>query len=360
MEWSKISEAIDLCQSAMDKASEKAQENLFDNKKVKIPFTQAQKLYHYCSLETFYNVIESNCFWLSHPKFMNDLSEYKYSIRVTKNFLHKYNKKNNDDDSKKLFQQIESNIKEYESRFKGFDEDKYEKLSFFTCFSSDGDSLPMWSMYRGKNIGLAMGLDFTDKDYFVKTPVHSNGVIQEVEMSPFNGVPHYLFSDIEYRADKIRNAIEIFLDHIRDFYNVHQTKFNNEVKRYAKEFLSKETTLYLINMSINLKNKKFSYENETRFVLNKYESRDIKFRVRDKFIVPYIEFPLKEEVKDENKIKEKKKFDEPIIPIKSITISPNAEEPKLVIASIRAYLNHKGYNINKIKIKQSTIPFKPR
>uniref|UniRef100_UPI00386DDD3A hypothetical protein n=1 Tax=Ruminobacter sp. TaxID=2774296 RepID=UPI00386DDD3A len=98
------------------------------------------------------------------------------------------------------------------------------------------------------------------------------------------------------------------------------------------------------------------------FILYKYESEDIKFRVRDKFIVPYIEFPLEEkkEVEDGNEKKIKKKFDKPIIPIKSITISPNAEEPELVKASIWAFLNHKGYKIKREDIKQSTIPFKPR
>ena len=101
------------------------------------------------------------------------------------------------------------------------------------------------------------------------------------------------------------------------------------------------------------KNSNYSYEKETRFFLRKYEQENVKFRVRDKFIVPYIEFPLEE---DENK----KKIDKPVIPIFSITVSPNAVEPDLVIASIRAFLNHKGYNIDKIAIEQSPISFKYR
>ena len=345
MASSTISEIIDDLKTEIEEASIEAANYAFNMRELQFSFTCAPKIFHYCSLETFYSIIESNCFWLSHPKFMNDISEYKYSIRTTKKCLCQYNQKiPANDASKQLLSQIESSIDEYESGFKGFDEDKYEKLYFFTCFTSDGDNLPMWIIYRGKNIGLSIELDFFDKDYFV-----SSNQKESKEHSPFLGSP-VIFADIEYKEDKIRETISIFLDHIRNYYNSQQTMFYNNQKLIDK-IVSEEIAKYLINISSYLKNSNFSYEKETRLLLITYEQKDVKFRVRDKFIVPYIEFPL-----DNNK----QKFNKPIIPIKSITISPNAEEPELVIASIRAYLNHKGYNINKIKIDQSTIPYKPR
>ena len=162
----------------------------------KIP--DIKELYHYCSLETFYNIVESNCFWLSHPKFMNDLSEHKYSIETTKKFLQEYNKTiDKNDTSKDLLNLIESNILDYEGKFKGLDEDKYE-LEFFTCFSSDGDSLPMWSMYRGKDIGLAIGLDFTDEKYFIDNPKQRGEDIQIEKRSPFFHSNFCIFTRISY------------------------------------------------------------------------------------------------------------------------------------------------------------------
>jgi hypothetical protein len=311
----------------------------------KIP--DIKELYHYCSLETFYNIVESNCFWLSHPKFMNDLSEHKYSIETTKKFLQEYNKTiDKNDTSKDLLNLIESNILDYEGKFKGLDEDKYE-LEFFTCFSSDGDSLPMWSMYRGKDIGLAIGLDFTDEKYFIDNPKQRGEDIQIEKSSPFFRSNSCIFSDITYEEAKIKKAIDIFLEYIRCDY---KTKFNSNIQ-YVNEYLSNRATSTLVNMATNLKNSNFSYEKETRLIVPFYDDKDIKFRVKDKFIVPYIEYPLG---------KNKQKINKPIIPISSITVSPNAEEPELVIASIRAFLKHKGYNIDKNKIKQSTIPFKPR
>lgn len=333
------------------------------SEKIEIPYSESKKLYHYCSLETFYSIIESNCFWLSHPKFMNDLSELEYAIGITKKFLQEYNQTIDDqDNSINLLKQIESNFELYESVFKGIDEDKYKKLGFFACFSSDGDSLPMWSVYKGKNIGLAIGLDFSDENYFVDFPVSSDNNSKAEKKSPFYTPPHCYFSDIEYQEDKMQKSINIFLDHIKRYYNSNQTELNGETN-HAKEYLSKVAAYTLINMSLDLKNSNFSYEKETRLMLFGYKEEDVKFRVRDKFIVPYIEYPLEEkEVEDENKnkIKKKVKIDKPIIPIKSITISPNAEEPELVKASIWAFLNHKGYKIDKKEIKQSSIPFKPR
>ncbi len=340
-------------QSEIENAAEEAIKNAIDFNRITFSFSCAQRLFHYCSLETFYSIIESNCFWLSHPKFMNDISEYKNSIRVIKNFFEEYNKTiTEDDNSKDFFEKIIKSVDRYEKEFKGFDENKYEVQYFFTCFTSDGDNLPMWSIYRGKNIGLSIELDFSDKDYFVKVPGRND------EVSPF--LSNAILTDIEYEENKTKETINIFLNHIKNYYN------KNNFNRYTKvvnELASDAIVLYLINMSSYLKNSNFSYEQETRLVLRIYDPKDIKFRVRDKFIVPYIEFPLEEKIvdsEDETKISKKKKFDKCIIPIKSITISPYTEEPELVKASIEAFLNHKGYNIDKIKINQSTIPFKPR
>lgn len=356
----------EFCRSGIIEAVKKSMCNTLGDIYLSQQNTKLKDLYHYCSLETFYSIIESNCFWLSHPKFMNDLSEHKYAIGTTNKFLQEYNKTIDENDaSKDLLNLMESNLKKYEEAFVGADEDKYKKLAFFTCFSSDGDSLPMWSMYKGKNIGLAIGLDFLDEKYFVDSDKDS----KNEKMSPFAD-ELCCFSNMRYEEDKIKKEMKIFLDFIRHTYSMAQKKFNTNAEK-AKSYLSIEVPFSLINMSLNLKNNHFDYEKETRMMFFGYKEEDVKFRVRDKFIVPYIEFPLKEveeekEVEDENKnkkkikIKVKKKFSDPIIPIKSITISPNAEERDLVIASIRAYLNHKGYNINKIKIDQSTIPYKPR
>lgn len=358
----------EFCRSGIYKAVKESMCNTLGDICLSQQNTKLKDLYHYCSLETFYSIIESNCFWLSHPKFMNDLSEHQYAIGTTNKFLQEYNKTIDENDaSKDLLNLMESNLKKYEEAFVGAADDKYKKLAFFTCFSSDGDSLPMWSMYKGKNIGLAIGLDFLDEKYFVDSDKDS----KNKKMSPFDD-KLCCFSNMRYEEDKIKKEMKIFLDSIRRTYSMAQTQFNTDAE-IAKSYLSIEVPFSLINMSLNLKNNHFHHEKETRMMFFGYKEEDVKFRVRDKFIVPYIEFPRKEveveeekEVEDESKkkikvkIKAKVKFNKPIIPIKSITISPNAEEPELVKASIWAFLNHKGYKIDKDKITQSTIPYKPR
>lgn len=316
----------------------------------KLNLTQHDKLYHYCSLEAFYSIIESNCFWLSHPKFMNDLSEHKYYAIVVRDCIEKYIEKVAHNDKSRSF--LELIYAEICNRIKSssiFDKNEYSLLPFIACFSSDGDNLPMWSMYTGKNVGISIGLDFTDKAYFAS---YLGTDQKEIEISPFRIVPDSCFSDMIYEKTRVELAISAYLDHMKSFYCNSIDNFSNG-KKYTidniNEFISNESASWLMLKSIKLKNINFTYEQETRFELSRYNNADIKYRVKDKFIVPYIEYPPKT-----------KENEKPLIPISSIMISPNAEEPELVIDSIRGFLKMKGYSIDKIDIRQSDIPFKPR
>ena len=55
-----------------------------------VPFTQNKILYHYCTIDAFYNIIKSNCFWLSCPTYLNDLTEFKYSQKIFFENIAKY------------------------------------------------------------------------------------------------------------------------------------------------------------------------------------------------------------------------------------------------------------------------------
>lgn len=59
-----------------------------------VPFTQNKILYHYCTIESFYNIIKSNCFWLSCPTYLiwrqHDLIIIKKSMGLRFNRISRY------------------------------------------------------------------------------------------------------------------------------------------------------------------------------------------------------------------------------------------------------------------------------
>lgn len=285
-------------------------------------------LYHYCSLDSFFNIIKNKCFWLSHPKFMNDLSEYTYSRNLLMNFVDNYNEQNNK--SSKLITKIKERLKNFESLT---DDPDYNKLPFFCCFSKKNDCLPMWKFYGGDNVGISIGLEY-------------NGYTAESNF--FKKSKNSFLVPMRYDEQILKDVIDDLLTTIRDLHNDYLPKLDTEqLNKFEKEIVD-VTSFHLIQASSLFKNINFSFEDEIRYLYYP-QQKELEFRTKNKFIVPYVKYPSKETTTKGYKF-----------PIKSITISPNTEEPKLVLASIKAYLRSKDYSIDEINFDESHIPYKPR
>lgn len=94
-----------------------------------------KNLYHYCSIESFFNIINSKSLWISDGRTMNDSKESK--------------------DIEELF--IELN----DDSLSGF-QDSYDfnkKNSYLFCLSENGDSLNQWRSYANDAEGLCIGFN---------------------------------------------------------------------------------------------------------------------------------------------------------------------------------------------------------
>lgn len=315
---------IKLCDSKLSSFSGTCNTNDFSD--MKAPFTREKILYHYCSLDTFYKIVNNNSFWLSSPRFMNDLSEYKYSIDIILKSIDEYIKSYKlSDNENKLLDAIRSMIALHKSESCSFTENQYIKLDYFMCFSSMRDYLPLWSMYRGDNTGISIGFDFKD----------------------FNPLPKGFFLDMIYNENDSNFSYRNFINNVLNFYEKELLPIiDNSSVNQITGYLAWGAASYIVNNSINQKDSSFSHEKETRFILRSYDKGDLKFRATNKFIVPYIDY----------------KYPEEHLPITSITVSPYAEEKDLVLDSIKGYLDYKGYDVSPsgIDFKQSKVPFKPR
>ena len=105
-------------------------------------------LYHYCSADTFYEIIKSKSLRLSDITKSNDSQELKWVFTRFKedfslSYLYKYGRENNVEVYKKVLEYA----------------DGIFQNSYVCCFSKDRDSLSQWRGYAADGTGLSLGID---------------------------------------------------------------------------------------------------------------------------------------------------------------------------------------------------------
>ena len=107
-------------------------------------------IYHYCSFDTLKKILESQCFWLTSHKYMNDIRERNYAFYLVNKKLETL--------SQKLNQQQLQNLQQF---FYLLDISFNELIpeTFMCCFSRMGDELPQWYQYANNGEGVALGID---------------------------------------------------------------------------------------------------------------------------------------------------------------------------------------------------------
>lgn len=102
--------------------------------------------YHYCSVETFYNIIKSKNIRLCNSYKMNDYMENTYIDVVIDKSLKKLG--------------IDLDNLSIEKLRRNYKKNKEQWRSYIACFSKSGDSLSQWRAYGDDGQGIAMGINF--------------------------------------------------------------------------------------------------------------------------------------------------------------------------------------------------------
>ena len=187
-------------------------------------------VYHYCSLDSFLQIITHKTIRLSSMRHMNDPNELKWGFNK---YLLTYDL-------------TDEEKKEYE--------DKFQELSYnihMACFSEQKDLLSQWRAYGDQGKGVAIGFDIT---YIgIKQYVKSQKV-----MYPNQNQEHKIFN---------KDAQTMFHDH-----NVDR----------------------LIDDSFFKKNPAFLEEEEFRIMYNhcNNDKSPLLFRKKGEFITSYIDIPI--------------------------------------------------------------------
>lgn len=130
-----------------------------------------------------------------------------------------------------------------------------------------------------------------------------------------------------------------------NFYNLTQTgvftsflgaKLSKEEEEANRNALADNS---IITTCLGAKNEAYRYESETRGVVYCNDSKHIRFRTRNNYLIPYIEISLQKNA------------------LKEIVIGPT-DNTSLKELSIYQFLHIKGYNLDNIKIIKSNIPYR--
>lgn len=114
-----------------------------------------KNIYHYCSIPSFYNIIQSKTLFLSNTNYLNDSLESKWLKQITKK-LNKGKGFNFNSISNSIVENLWS---------------RYDNGIYVACFSEHKDLLSQWRGYADNAHGVAIGF----KNIFTHERLEENG-----------------------------------------------------------------------------------------------------------------------------------------------------------------------------------------
>lgn len=214
--------------------------------------------YHYCSVDTFFNIIQTSTLRLGDPLSMNDSAEIMWFLDLIENYASEKGKYKKTVENWKLIEKmIEEIIKKID-------------FPYILCLSKKNDVLSQWRSYADDGKGIAIGIDVNEL------------------INYGDGLSGH---DIVYKPEEQINILE--KREIGKCLNeLEETLYcNNEQVLYSKV---KKLISHLLEDSMICKNPAFEEENEYRILYRNSRAdegkiSDIKFRTNNGSILPYRE-----------------------------------------------------------------------
>lgn len=203
-------------------------------------------LYHYCSLNTFYSIMQNRSIWLSDVSKSNDSKELVWATRQCKYFvLNKF---------LEYVERMKANDRFIDTKFMEFSKtfDLLESIdtgnslkAWAFCLSEKGDNLGQWRGYADDGRGISIGFN---KEYFI---------IQNQSLGFSPDKVCYIFDQIEYGDFDISNLLRP-----EDVSILSSSCDYDEIEKCFKRLMA-----YSIMLAPMYKNEAFKEEKEWRMVL---------------------------------------------------------------------------------------------
>lgn len=271
--------------------------------------------YHFTSCSGLYGMLKDYSMnnpyltmWATHSAFMNDSSEYEYGKEMCMKVLKLYEERTKIPQERSIFNFGKECIEDFLTK----------DAPFLISLSGNVESAAMWSMYSSNGSGIALKFDVATLQKYsllkVNDPVEPTSCIY------------------------CKNAEEILKKHgayIGLLYNAIAHFYNQDNEDTIPKVL-------LYDIASQIKHNSFEYEDEHRIVFYK-ENLNIKFRVRNNIIIPYIEVKI------------------PIDALKGIIVGPTADYD-YIKKSLNMFIENLDYSPMmtslSIKIQKSSIPYR--
>lgn len=250
-------------------------------------------LYHYTDINALINIVNEKgiILWATNCSYLNDPKELQEGINAVKRI---------------------DGISIHPGSLRNY---------YLTSFSANCDSLNMWGMYAANGLGCAIGFDYDEL---------SKG--------------YDLMIKCFYGEAEVDNHLKGTLNIARNGCIAHISPEGNMSIQSVDEKNAKENRKAMINNSIicaclGAKNEAYRSETETRGIVYVNNGKDVNFRCRNGYIVPYVQIPLPKQA------------------LKEIIVGPTTDS-ELTMRSVLQMLSLKGYDIDKINIRKSKIPYR--
>ena len=220
--------------------------------------------YHYCSVDTFFNIMQTSTIRLGNPLSMNDSAEIIWLLELLKNYVAK-NK--NCAEILKQWNLIKQMINKLLQKI---------DVPFIFCLSKGNDVLSQWRSYADDGKGVAIGIDV-------------NRLLKlDTELLVGKDI---IYDDKEQmkllEQKKLDDSLDDFIEELEM-----ALQGENETEIYSKV---RKVASYILNEAIICKNPAFEEEREFRIlclpskVSEKSMVSEIKFRSNNEQILPYRE-----------------------------------------------------------------------
>lgn len=293
---------------------------------------EPELLYHYTDQKGLLGILQDQCIWASHIRYMNDASEFKHGLEITSKCLSKINI----DPSALKFGAIGVNspfpAPKFEQMLQASANDTLKMLDFIDVFVASffgsegtegdaGDVLDQWRAYSGRGTGISIGFD--------KTLL--SGHLSKIGSGPELWIPFgpcLYRKDLQesYLADTVNRIGPLFVESVNriaiDLFTKTVMMLQPESKSRpqaiteddyrrafrltiaeSKEYIKQQEEIYgqhlmsilneLLALPAFMKHPAFEKENEwrlARFLFGGYEG--VKFREGANSLIPYVCIPM--------------------------------------------------------------------
>lgn len=278
-------------------------------------------LYHYTSAQGLLGILGGGNLWVTNIRYMNDSTEFSYSIGLLKNELNKCQ-----------LDRVDAATKSFCDFFEKIADLVLTEMNVYTAsFSSDSDSLGQWRGYAPPNQGYSIGFDRAMLEEFGKQDEYELQRCCYDESWQKNKVCDWLVNTKERLFSDAK-----FVSLLGD-YRPDQIK-SDSVNQGLIDFIAPCFASFL-KMAVFFKHPKFKEENEWRLYKIDHFVDELKFRVGLSMLIPYREFYV---------------GDKPNL-IMEVMIGP-CPHPDLSSDAVKLFLKSKG--LSSELVRNSKIPFR--